>query len=55
MKSLFADEIDWFVPGSSELPWTGRRTKGSQASEFFAVMWSTMWKEKAPPTSKTLL
>jgi uncharacterized protein len=39
MKELFADEIDWFVPGSSDLPWTGRRTRGSQAPEFFAVMW----------------
>ncbi len=39
MKDLFADEIDWFVPGSSDLPWTGRRTRGSQAPEFFAVMW----------------
>lgn len=39
MKPLFADEIDWFVPGSSDLPWTGRRTRGSQAPEFFAVMW----------------
>jgi len=39
MKALFADQIDWFVPGSSDLPWTGRRTKGSQAPEFFAVMW----------------
>lgn len=39
MKALFAEEIDWFVPGSSQLPWTGRRTKGSQAPEFFAVMW----------------
>lgn len=39
MKDLFADEIYWFVPGSSDLPWTGRRTRGSQAPEFFAVMW----------------
>ena len=39
MKELFAEKIDWFVPGSSELPWTGKRTKGSQAPEFFAVMW----------------
>jgi len=39
MQELFAEEIDWFVPGSSELPWTGRRTKGSQAPQFFAVMW----------------
>ena len=39
MKDLFADDIDWFVPGSSSLPWTGRRTRGGQAPEFFAVMW----------------
>ncbi|NIC39383.1 SnoaL-like domain-containing protein [Halomonas desiderata] len=39
MQALFADEIQWFVPGSSELPWTGRRTRGSQVADFFAVMW----------------
>lgn len=39
INDLFADDIDWFVPGSSALPWTGRRTRGSQASDFFAVMW----------------
>jgi ketosteroid isomerase-like protein len=22
---LFADEIDWYVPGSEALPWTGSR------------------------------
>ena len=40
MRDLFADEIDWFVPGSSALPWTGGRTQGTQAADFFAVMWS---------------
>lgn len=39
MKDLFADEIDWFVPGSGDLPWTGRRSRGDQAADFFAVMW----------------
>jgi ketosteroid isomerase-like protein len=39
MKDLFADEIEWFVPGSSDLPWTGRRTRGDQVPDFFAVMW----------------
>lgn len=39
MKELFAEEVDWFVPGSSDLPWTGRRTRGSQVPDFFAVMW----------------
>lgn len=39
LAALFAEEVDWFVPGSSALPWTGRRTHGSQAADFFAVMW----------------
>jgi Ketosteroid isomerase-related protein len=39
LRALFADEIDWYVPGSSELPWTGRRTRGDDAPEFFAGMW----------------
>ncbi|MGQ9367167.1 nuclear transport factor 2 family protein [Azospirillum sp. A39] len=39
IAALFADEIEWFVPGSSDLPWTGRRTKGGSTADFFAVMW----------------
>lgn len=39
LTDLFAEEIDWFVPGSSTLPWTGRRTRGHEAADFFAVMW----------------
>jgi uncharacterized protein len=40
MKDLFADEVEWFVPGSSAMPWTGRRTQGDQAPDFFSVMWT---------------
>lgn len=36
---LFADEIDWFVPGDSALPWTGRRTRGSDVADYFRAMW----------------
>jgi len=39
IKNLFADEVEWFVPGSSALPWTGQRKLGSEAPDFFAVMW----------------
>lgn len=39
IKNLFADEVEWFVPGSSSLLWTGQRKLGSQAPDFFAVMW----------------
>ena len=36
---LFADEIDWYVPGSATLPWTGRRSRREHVAEYFAAMW----------------
>jgi ketosteroid isomerase-like protein len=36
---LFSDRIDWFVPGNSRLPWTGRRTRGDEVSEYLQTMW----------------
>ena len=36
---LFADEIDWYVPGSDALPWTGRRSRREQVAEYFEAMW----------------
>ncbi|GAA1584336.1 nuclear transport factor 2 family protein [Actinomadura kijaniata] len=32
---LFADEVDWDIYGADEVPWTGRRTTGAEAAEFF--------------------
>jgi hypothetical protein len=29
---LFADQIDWFVPGSRALPWTGSRSRREQVA-----------------------
>ena len=36
---LFADEIDWYVPGSEALPWTGPRSRREQVAEYFHTMW----------------
>lgn len=36
---LFAEEIDWYVPGDEALPWTGRRDKRQHVSEYFQSMW----------------
>ena len=36
---LFADEIDWYVPGSEALPWTGSRSRREQVAEYFRTMW----------------
>ncbi|MFG1807646.1 nuclear transport factor 2 family protein [Streptomyces sp. NPDC049040] len=40
IQELFAPEIDWFVPGSARLPWTGRRTRREEVAPFFTTMWS---------------
>jgi len=36
---LFASEIDWYVPGHPDLPWTGQRTRREQVSEYLRTMW----------------
>ena len=36
---LFADEIDWYVPGSDALPWTGPRSRREHVAEYFRTMW----------------
>jgi uncharacterized protein len=55
IKNLFADEIEWFVPGSSDLPWTGQRKLGSQAPEFFAVMWPYYAEGKSSASVKDIV
>jgi ketosteroid isomerase-like protein len=39
LSDLFAEQIDWFVPGSVDLPWTGRRSKSGDVSVYFRTMW----------------
>lgn len=39
IQELFADQIDWYVPGSDSLPWTGRRTRRDEVASFFTTMW----------------
>jgi uncharacterized protein len=37
---LFADEIDWYVPGSEALPWTGSRSRREDVAEYFRTLWA---------------
>ncbi|MEV4539881.1 nuclear transport factor 2 family protein [Asanoa sp. NPDC049518] len=39
LGELFADEIDWYVPGSDDLPWTGTRSRRAEVPEYFRTMW----------------
>jgi ketosteroid isomerase-like protein len=36
---LFSDDIDWYVPGSGALPWTGPRSRREHVAEYFRTMW----------------
>ncbi|MFI6122131.1 nuclear transport factor 2 family protein [Streptomyces sp. NPDC051064] len=39
LAGLFADDIDWFVPGDSSLPWTGVRSRREEVSAYFRTLW----------------
>ncbi|SFT60088.1 hypothetical protein SAMN04487904_104185 [Actinopolyspora lacussalsi subsp. righensis] len=39
VQELFAAKIDWYVPGSDALPWTGRRTSREEVAPYFTTMW----------------
>lgn len=39
VAALFADDIDWYVPGTKALPWTGRRSKGAEVAEYLRTLW----------------
>ncbi|GAA2234490.1 nuclear transport factor 2 family protein [Promicromonospora sukumoe] len=39
IQELFAPEIDWHVPGSDDLPWTGRRSRREEVAPYFTTMW----------------
>lgn len=38
VAQIFADEIDWYVPGSDRLPWTGRRTTPAEVADYLRVL-----------------
>ena len=37
LLDLFAEDVDWNVPGSPTVPWTGRRSTKAQLADFFAA------------------
>jgi ketosteroid isomerase-like protein len=37
--ALFADQVDWYVPGHDALPWTGARSRSEDVPEYFRTMW----------------
>lgn len=51
---LFSEEIDWFVPFNSKLPWTGRRSKREEVVEYLHTMWSYYETEKSQAEIKKI-
>ncbi len=39
MAKLFAEEIDWYVPGNTALPWIGHRSHRADVADYFRTMW----------------
>lgn len=40
LLALFAEEVDWYIPGCEEIaPWTGRRGNKREIREFFSLLW----------------
>lgn len=43
LGQLFADEIDWVVPGDPQLtPWAGKRSSRSEVPEYFRALWGAL-------------
>ena len=40
LMSLFAEKVDWFIPGNQDLaPWLGRRGSKEEIRTFFKMLW----------------
>lgn len=43
LGDLFAEDIDWNVPGDQDLtPWAGRRSRNSDVPEYFRALWAAL-------------
>ncbi|MBW8800138.1 MAG: nuclear transport factor 2 family protein [Streptomyces sp.] len=55
VAAVFADDIDWYVPGSASLPWTGARTKRSEVADCFRTLGTHIVPEKNVDDIEALL
>ncbi|MEH0935786.1 nuclear transport factor 2 family protein [Micromonospora psammae] len=42
VADVFAEEIDWLVPGDERLPWVGRRSRREEVPEYFKLLWPAL-------------
>ncbi|MGW2689952.1 nuclear transport factor 2 family protein [Streptomyces sp. NPDC001414] len=46
VAELFAEKVDWYVPGSPQLPWTGHRTTPAEVADYLRVLGENIVPEK---------
>ncbi|MFG2481035.1 nuclear transport factor 2 family protein [Streptomyces fagopyri] len=46
VAKVFAEKIDWYVPGSDQLPWTGRRTTPAEVADYLRILGENIVPEK---------
>lgn len=40
LVALFADQVDWYIPGDEpQVPWLGRRTNRKAIADFYELLW----------------
>jgi ketosteroid isomerase-like protein len=50
ITDLFADNVDWYIPGNEMIaPWLGRRSNNAEVHKFFAMLW-----KNSEPVSATI-
>ena len=43
IAALFADEVDWFIPGNQEVaPWVGRRGSRAEVADFYRLLFGAV-------------
>jgi uncharacterized protein len=40
VAELFAETVDWDVPGDERVPWTGARSRRDEVGAYFTTLWS---------------
>ena len=40
VAALFAETVDWDVPGDERVPWTGARSSRDEVADYFKTLWS---------------
>ena len=46
IAELFAEKVDWCVPGAEEVPWLGTRSTREDVADFFTVLYHHVAKEE---------